>query len=106
MNAQYCAKTGRDYCCVVLNRTEKRKDNKKNVDSSHNMCGMRNGGLFRTIFEDLKRETKGDFLKIILECLRCVELLCETVECSTQEIKDINLRKSVPPRDGSAVAHR
>jgi len=57
MNAQYCARTGRDYCCVVLKRTEKQKQNKKkNVDSSYNMCGRRNGGLFWTIFEDLRRD--------------------------------------------------
>jgi hypothetical protein len=56
MNPQYYARTGRDCCCVVLKRTEKQKENKKNVDSSNNMCGRRNGGLFWTIFEDLRRD--------------------------------------------------
>jgi len=79
MNAQFCARTGRDYCCVVLKRSEKEKENKmKNVDSSYNMCGRRNDGLFWTIFEDLRRDGGRFFLKIILECVRSVEL-CETV---------------------------
>jgi len=60
-------------------------------------------GLFLKIWG----ETKGVFFfLIILECMRHVEL-CETVWmlCTKKQKKDTNLRKSVPPRDGSAVAH-
>jgi hypothetical protein len=59
-------------------------------------------------------ETKGDFFLIILECVRHVEL-CETVwvfcnnnkttTTTTTTKEDTNLRKSVLPSDGSAVAH-
>jgi hypothetical protein len=72
MNAQYYVRTGRDYCCVVLKRTEKQKEKKKkNVDSSYNMCGRRNGGLFWTIFEDLRRDEGGFFKNYFRMCAAC-----------------------------------
>jgi hypothetical protein len=73
MNAQYCARTGRDYCCVVLKRNEKekKKNTKKNVDSSYNMCGRRNSGLFWTIFEDLRRDEGRFFFNYFRMCAAC-----------------------------------
>ena len=55
MNAQYSARTGRDYCCVGLKRTENVKE-KRRMWAHPVMCDKRHNGLFWTIFENLRKD--------------------------------------------------
>jgi len=55
MNAQYSARTGRDYCCVGLKRTENEKET-RTMWAHPEICDERNNGLFWAIFKDLSRD--------------------------------------------------
>jgi hypothetical protein len=58
MNAQYNARTGRDYCCVGPKGTEKEGE----MWMHSVICDRGDSGVFGTIFGDLRRD-EAEFLK-------------------------------------------
>jgi len=102
INVRYDAGTCCDYCCVGTKRTEEEngKGEKNGGGAQPVICETRNSGLFWTIFEDMRRD-KAKFLRLF----QTLEEPHEKTEYLNKKSKkkEVNMRKSLPPRERSAL---
>jgi hypothetical protein len=86
--------------------TEKEREKIRKIRAHPVICDGPETGYFG-LFSKISAETERNFL-IILEFVWTLEELYETIEYSLQKKakKDTNMRRSIPPRDRSAVTLR